>query len=273
MIKEFAYAKINLLLDVEKKRMDGYHDLKMIMIPIELHDVLTFETNEDIVLESNIEIENNSIIKTANQMKEKFDVKSGAKITLNKVIPIGSGLGGGSADIAATIRGLNNLWNLNLENSQMEEIALSLGSDTLFCLYNKPAFVYGRGESMFYVDSPKIESIYLFPSAVNVSTKTVFQNLRISHRKKRFNRVYIHYLNHQYDLFFKKTYNHLLKTTLKCYPELKKQYKAIQRIDSSAFMTGSGSAIYILSFNKNDEPLRAKIINSGLEIIKTKPKT
>jgi 4-diphosphocytidyl-2C-methyl-D-erythritol kinase len=95
----------------------------------------------------------------------------------------------------------------------------------------------------------------------------------VNHSKRRFNRVYINYLNQKYDLFFKKTYNHLLKTTLKCYPELKKQYKAIKRIDTSAFMTGSGSAIYILSFNKNDEPLRDKIINSGLEIIKTRPKT
>ncbi len=272
MIKELAYAKINLLLDVEKKRLDGYHDLKMIMIPIELHDELTFESHDTIVLDSNIDIDDNLVVKTVNLIKEKYNVKNGVKITLKKSIPIGAGLGGGSADVAATIRGLNILWNLNLEDQEMEELALSLGSDTLFCLYNKPAFVYGRGESMFHVDSPKIESIYLFPSKIHVSTKKVFQNHIISHRTRRFNRLYIKYLNHKYDSFFKKTYNHLLKTTLKCYPELKKHYKAIKRIDSSAFMTGSGSTFYILSFHKNDEHLREKFLNSGLEIIKTKPK-
>ncbi|PKK98809.1 MAG: 4-(cytidine 5'-diphospho)-2-C-methyl-D-erythritol kinase [Tenericutes bacterium HGW-Tenericutes-2] len=272
MIKEIAYAKINLLLDVEKKRSDGFHDLKMIMIPIELHDALTFESHQDVVLESNIEIENNSIIHAAKLIKDKYNVKDGVKIILSKSIPIGAGLGGGSADIAATIRGLNILWNLNLEDTEMEDLALSLGSDTLFCLYNKPAFVYGRGENILYIELPKIESIYLFPSAINVSTKKVFQNHRTKHNPRRFNRLFINYLNEKYDLFFKKTYNHLLKTTLKCYPELRKQYKDIKRIDRSAFMTGSGSTFYILSFNKNDEQLREKILNSGLESIKTKPK-
>jgi 4-diphosphocytidyl-2-C-methyl-D-erythritol kinase len=272
MIKELAYAKINLLLDVEKKRDDGFHDLKMIMMPIELHDTLTFENHQEIILESNFDIENNSVIKTVNLIKQKYNVDDGVKIILNKKIPIGAGLGGGSADIAATIRGLNTLWNLNLEFTEMEELALSLGSDTLFCLYNKPAFVYGRGESLLYVETPQIESIYLFPSTINVSTKKVFQNHFVKHHTRRFNRLFINYLNEKYDLFFKKTYNHLLKTTLKCYPELRKHYKVIQRIDKSAFMTGSGSTFYILSFNKNDEQLREKIIKSGLETIKTKPK-
>ncbi|MDO9629146.1 MAG: 4-(cytidine 5'-diphospho)-2-C-methyl-D-erythritol kinase [Acholeplasmataceae bacterium] len=272
MIKEYAYAKINLLLDVEKKREDGFHDLKMILIPIELHDELTFEPSEEISLKSNIEIENNAVIHTANLMKKKYEVKDGARITLQKTIPMGAGLGGGSADIAATIRGLNTLWNLKLENTEMENLALSLGSDTLFCLYNKPAFVYGRGENILYVDVPSIESIYLFPSIINVSTKNVFQKHRVKHNSKRFNRLFINYLNENYDRFFKKTYNHLLKTTVKCYPELKKHYKAVRSINQSAFMTGSGSTFYILSFDKNDEPLREKIRKSGLESIKTKPK-
>ncbi len=272
MISELAYAKINLLLDVEKKRNDGFHDLKMIIIPIELHDVLTFELSDSISLESNIKIDKNLVIETANLMKEKYNVSDGAKITLHKVIPIGAGLGGGSADIAATIRGLNTLWNLNLEKKDIEDLALSLGSDTLFCLYNKPAFVFGRGENMLYIETPAIESIYLFPSVINVSTKEVFHHHHVNHKPKRFNRVFINYLNKKYDIFFKKTYNHLLKTTLKCYPKLIKHYKDIQRIDSSAFMTGSGSTFYILSFSKNDELLVQKIQNSGLEIIKTKPK-
>ena len=272
MINELAYAKINLLLDVEKKRADGFHDLKMIMIPIELHDELTFESNKNIVLNSNINIKNNLVLRTAQFIKEKYSVQSGVKITLTKNIPIGAGLGGGSADVAATIRGLNLLWDLKLEYKEMEELALSLGSDTLFCLYNKPAFVYGRGENMFAIDSPKIESIYLFPSTVHVSTKTVFENHVVNHHPRKFNRLYINFLNQKFRVFFKKTYNHLLKTTLNCYPELKKHYQAIKQIDKRAFMTGSGSTFYILSFQENDEQLREKILNSGLETIKTRPK-
>ncbi|OHE24802.1 MAG: 4-(cytidine 5'-diphospho)-2-C-methyl-D-erythritol kinase, partial [Tenericutes bacterium GWA2_35_7] len=133
MIVEKAYAKINIALDVVRKRKDGYHDLKMIMIPLELHDVITFSHHDkDIILNSEVPIENNAIIKTAKLIKSMFDVKQGAIITLEKHIPIGAGLGGGSADIAATIRGLNQLWELDLSTEKQEEIALKLGSDTLF---------------------------------------------------------------------------------------------------------------------------------------------
>ncbi|PKK96941.1 MAG: hypothetical protein CVV58_03805 [Tenericutes bacterium HGW-Tenericutes-3] len=101
MIKELAHAKINLALDVVKKRKDGYHDLQMIMIPIELHDTLEFKPSAKIELDSNLEIEHNAIIKTAKLMQKRFNIQEGAMIKLDKKIPLGAGLGGGSADIAA----------------------------------------------------------------------------------------------------------------------------------------------------------------------------
>lgn len=113
MIVEYAFAKLNLALDVVRKRNDGFHDLKMIMVPLELSDILTFEESKEIILESNVSIENNAILKTVHLMKEMFNVTDGVKIKLDKRIPIGAGLGGGSADIAATVRGLNQLWNLD----------------------------------------------------------------------------------------------------------------------------------------------------------------
>ncbi len=225
MIKELAYAKINLALDVVGKRSDGYHELKMIMIPINLHDVLTFEKDDFIHLDSNLFIENNAILKTAFKMKEQYHVLSGAHIKLTKNIPIGGGLAGGSADIAATIRGLNQLWELNLSLPNMETIALSLGSDTLFCLHNRPAYVHGRGENILFIKTPPIKSIYLFPSPINVSTKKIFENHQISYHIHRFDRLFKRYVNEKYRSFFKRTYNSLTKTTLTCYPELKESYK------------------------------------------------
>jgi len=273
MIKEIAYAKINLTLDVVGKRPDGYHELKMIMIPISLHDVLTFEKADDVTLESNVYIENNAILKTALIMKDQFHVSAGVHIELTKNIPIGGGLAGGSADIAATIRGLNQLWELNLSLPDLEDLALSLGSDTLFCLHNKPAYVHGRGENLLFIQTPPIESIYLYPSSIGVSTKVVFENHQISYNKHRFDRLFKLYLNEKYKTFFNKTYNALTQTTLKCYPELKKQYKTVKKIVHHAIMSGSGSTFYILSFHENDKKLFDKTVKYGIPFIKTTPKT
>ena len=272
MIKELAYAKINLVLDVVAKRNDGYHALKMMMIPIELHDVLTFENAKEVTLKSNIEIENNAVLKTAFQMKELFHVTGGASIQLTKNIPIGGGLAGGSADIAATIRGLNRLWELNLTLSDLENLALSLGSDTLFCLHNKPAFVHGRGENLLFIKNPPIKSIFLFPSIINVSTKKVFENYKIKHSKHQFDRLFRLYLNENYRLFFKKTYNKLTETTFQCYPQLKNEFKIIKKIGHHAIMSGSGSTFYILSFSDNDKKLLDKMHKYDVHFIKTTPK-
>ncbi|MBE0700208.1 MAG: 4-(cytidine 5'-diphospho)-2-C-methyl-D-erythritol kinase [Acholeplasmataceae bacterium] len=273
MIEEKAHAKINLALDVVRKRKDGFHELKMIMIPVELHDVLRFETHESVFLESNIEIENNAILKATNLMQKTFGIKQGAKITLIKNIPIGAGLGGGSADIAATIRGLNRLWQLNLEMDALEEIAISLGSDTLFCLYERPAFVYGRGEKMLFIERPPIKDIYVFPHQQSVSTKAVFKAHKVTHQAKRFDRLFRLYLNEKYTMFFKSTYNDLAKTTFRVYPEIKKHYKSIRKIDSGAFMSGSGSSMYLLSFSKNIDEMAKKIEKCEILNFKTKPKS
>lgn len=272
MIKEYAYAKINLTLDVVGKRKDGYHDLKMIMIPIELHDEITFEHADEITLKSNIDIKDNSIVKAAYALQQKSGVRAGALITLNKRIPIGAGLAGGSADIAATLRGLSALWQLNLELKDLEDIALSLGSDTLFCLYNRPAYVFGRGEHLLFIHMPPIETIYLFPSKTEVSTGLVFKHHAINHRSKQFDRLFRLLLNDRYQAFFKKAYNHLTVTTLGLYPELKLTYQKIKKISSFALMSGSGATFFIPILKGSKPSLHDKIANLGLETIETKPK-
>ena len=272
MIKEHAYAKINLLLDVYSLRIDLYHELKMIMMPIDLHDVLTFEKDKDISLASNIDILNNAVIRTARLMKEKFNYKNGVKITLEKHIPIGSGLAGGSADIAATIRGLNRLWNLNLTNKDMEEIAIELGSDTLFCLYNKTAYVYGRGDHLLFVETPPIDKIYLFTSDVQASTKTVFEHHQLKMKKHRSHKLFKWYINEKYHKFFKHTYNDLTKTTLSIYPELKKVHQRLDKSNLHYLMSGSGSTFYVAKFHKENKRFDEKLTKIGLNYIETSPK-
>lgn len=272
MLIEKAYAKINLALDVVRKRSDGYHDLKMIMMPLELHDVLTFEEDDKIVLNSNVEIEDNGILKAVNLIKDLYHIEKGVKITLEKNIPIGAGLGGGSADIAATIRGLNNFWQLNLEESALETCALKLGSDTLFCLYNKPAYVYGRGEHLLFISAPPIKDLYIIDPQIHVSTKTVFENHQIIHEPHRFNRLFTTYINERYSEFFKKSYNVLTKTTQKMYEEMLDVGKKVSKVSSLARMSGSGSTFYIPIFKENDQKIAKKISKLPFLVIKTSVK-
>jgi 4-diphosphocytidyl-2-C-methyl-D-erythritol kinase len=273
MIYEKAHAKINLVLDVNRKREDGYHDLKMIMMPIDLHDELTFEKHHEILLSSDIEIKNNAIIKTAYFIKDKYQVKDGVHIILKKRIPIGAGLAGGSADIAATIRGLNQLWNLNLENKELEEIALSLGSDTLFCLYERPAYVYGRGEHIEFLESPMIQHVYLFCPDIHVSTAQVFKHHVIEAHQSRFDQLLDLYKSKSWPTFYQSLYNDLLKTTFMCYPELKSIYQDLKEVDEHIMMSGSGSTFFMVNSNLNIPKMVKKAQKMGVKLIKTSIKT
>lgn len=255
MIKERAHAKLNLALDVLGKREDGYHELRMILVPLELSDELEFTAGEGITLEEDVVIEDNAVLRTAYAMQKAFDVTKGARIKLVKNIPIGSGLGGESADIAATLRGLNRLWELGLELEELEELALSLGSDTLFCLYQRPAYVMGRGEYLLFIDRPPIEGVHLFFNGLDISTKEVFKAHRTRRKTRRFERLFALYLNESYELFFRRTYNDLLKTALTRYPELKKHYIELKRNLGDIMMTGSGSTFFYLDlpFSKQNK--------------------
>lgn len=269
MIYEKAYAKVNLALDVVRKRKDGFHDLKMIMIPLELHDSISFELDDQIKLESNVEIENNGIIKAARLLQDTYQIKQGAWIKLEKNIPIGAGLGGGSADIAATLRGLNQLWKLNLSMRDLEKLALQLGSDTVFCLHNKAAYVYGRGENLLFIAPPPISYFYIVYPDFEVSTKVVFENHKITYDPKRFNHLFTLYINEQMQKFFKKTYNVLTETTLKLYPDTAQLKRSLFGISKLARMSGSGSTFFIPVFNEHEQKFTKKINKLPYKVFKT----
>lgn len=272
MIYEKAHAKINLVLDVDKKRDDGFHDLNMIMIPLDLHDQLTFKLSDEVILSSNIEIKNNVVLKTVCLIKEKYSIEQGVEINLVKHIPVGAGLAGGSADIAATIRGLNQLWNLKLGKKEMEDIALSLGSDTLFCLYEKPAYVYGRGEFIEFLEKPDIENIYLFYPKIEVSTALVFEHHQIN-KSNDFSKLLDYYKNGRWDLFYKNAYNDLIKTTFLCYPQLSIVYEALKNIDPMIQMSGSGSTFFSINSKLNLSKILKNTKKMGIKTLKTGIKT
>lgn len=258
MVVEKAYAKINLGLEVVRKREDSYHDLAMVMTSISLSDELFFqEIDKDvIIIESDamkhIKLEDNLIYKAALTLKDRFGIKKGVKIKVIKNIPEKAGLGGGSADAAATLRGLNNLFNLNLSLDDLAKIAIEIGSDVPFCIYNKTAKVTGKGEVIeFIADVPYLSLILVFPP-FKASTKDVFNSFKIHGRNKgKIDSLIEAIKSRELDDICDNIFNDL---------EYSYFYKEIAKIKSgliasgakTAFMTGSGSTVVGVCINEKD---------------------
>ena len=177
-VVENAYAKINWSLDVLNLRKDGYHALDMIMQCIDLKDILTLEPAAELSLaidgQDMIPDENNLILRAARALCAHTLSKHGARIYLQKNIPIGAGLGGGSSDCAAALRGLNTLWNLGLSLETLTQIGATLGSDVPFLMQRQPARVQGRGEIIRRIRLPDHLPMVVHWPNVKLSTPRVF---------------------------------------------------------------------------------------------------
>ncbi|HDR3889962.1 MULTISPECIES: 4-(cytidine 5'-diphospho)-2-C-methyl-D-erythritol kinase [Bacillus] len=181
-----APAKINLSLDVLGKRQDGYHEVKMIMTTIDLADRLELmELAEDRIeiLSHNRYVpddQRNLAYQAAKLLKEKFNVKKGVSITIEKTIPVAAGLAGGSSDAAATLRGLNKLWDLGLTIKELAELGAEIGSDVSFCVYGGTAIATGRGEKIEHIKTPPSCWVILAKPHIGVSTADVYGNLKLN---------------------------------------------------------------------------------------------
>ncbi len=175
-------AKINLHLEVIGKREDGFHELAMIMQNIDLSDYLEFRINNNglIKLESDCNhlslSSDNLIVKTANLLKKKLNIDFGANIFLRKNIPIGAGLAGGSSNAAATLIGLNKLWDLNLDQETLCSLASTLGSDIPFFINGGIQLCFGRGEILEKLESNFEYGVILLKNPnISVSTSETYK--------------------------------------------------------------------------------------------------
>ncbi len=184
MIKEKAYAKINLGLDVLRRRADGYHEVKMIMQTVDICDDLTFEKSN--VQGVHLMIEgadlpadgDNLICRAAALILEAGTVTEGVRITLQKRIPIAAGMAGGSADAAATLRGLNRLFGLGYSMQELRELGVRLGADIPYCIEGGTMLSEGIGEILTPLSSPPACHLVVVKPDINVSTAFVYGNLK-----------------------------------------------------------------------------------------------
>lgn len=265
-----AYAKINLALDVVRKREDGYHDLEMIMAPITLHDLIYINIiDEGIIIESNSKIvptdEKNIMYKVAKLLIDRFHIKKGIKMYVYKHIPMQAGLAGGSADGAAVIKAMNKLFHLNLSYEQMAEIGKEVGADIPFCIYEKTAFVQGVGEKLDFIDTPFDAMLLLVKPKKGVSTKKAFQSLNLNnvvHQDCRKMKEGI--INQDYKKVIDNLQNTLEIPSVCMVPEIKNIKKQMLKIGfDGALMSGSGSCVFGITRDK-------KVLNKGYEFFKDK---
>lgn len=174
-----APAKINWSLSICGDRPDGYHDLDMLMQSIELSDILTFETSRWLTLDVNGQRlpsgDHNLVIRAANALNDTMGKRFGAHITLKKHIPSRAGLGGGSADCAATLLALNHMWNLHLPLKTLQQIGLSLGADVPFCLQRGLCRAQGVGEILTPRENAPVIPLAMITPGGGLSTPAVFK--------------------------------------------------------------------------------------------------
>lgn len=275
-----AYAKINVYLDVLSKREDGYHEMEMVMLPLELHDVIEIESliglRDSYVTCDHVELQEtkyNLINTTVCKLRDLYHFKQNFNIKVHKEIPISAGLGGGSSNAAATLKAFNHYLKLKLSDEEMNAIGKTIGADVPFCLYNKPALVRGIGEEITPITLNHQYYVLIIKPERGLSTKHVFEKadtIELDHGDV--NAVVNALKKGDDDAFAASMFNSLEKASLLMVPEIQ-DVKDMLKKDGlkMVMMSGSGSAVYALSTDANKmKALHKKYEKAGLEVYLTK---
>ena len=241
----YPNAKINLGLNIESKRSDGYHNISSVFYPIyNCFDILEIvSSNSFLFTSSGISIpgSNNLCTKAYDLLKLKFNIPA-VHIHLHKKIPIGAGLGGGSSDGAFVLKGLNDLFKLNISNKTLKDLALELGADCPFFIENEPKYITGIGDLMENIKLDlSMYEIRLVDSKIHINTKNAYSNIVPKSQKLKLSELIRKPIRLWKDLIT----NDFEQTVFKNYPKLSKVKENLYEkgaIFSS--MTGTGSTIY-----------------------------
>lgn len=242
----FPHAKINIGLQIVKKRTDGYHELNSIFYPVKLYDMLEMIPAQTMEFASSgIEIPGdknaNLILKAYDLIRKDFDI-SPATIHLYKNIPIGAGLGGGSSDASFTLRMMNNLFHLGLSDAEMMDYVRTLGSDCAFFIQDKPQFAVGKGDEFedIALDLSAYQLVLVHPP-VFISTAEAYKDVQPVASRFDLRTLASYPMKDWKDLVF----NDFETGMMKKYPELNAVKSALYECGANyAAMSGSGSTFY-----------------------------
>ena len=279
MLRELARAKVNLTLDILGVRADGYHEVSMIMQTIELADEVTLKKfSGTISLKvdggKNIPTDEKNLAWRAAEEVQKFVGKNlGVAIKLTKKIPAAAGLGGGSADAAAVIRGMNRLYELNLTEDELCEIGARVGSDVPFCIIGGTGLAEGRGEILTHLAPIKKFNVVLAKPRGEISTawsyKTYDENPVSTHIPTQ--EIIAQLASKNYDAAFKNFSNLLEDVAIKKIPAIAEiKNKMLAAGASVALMSGSGPTVFALTEDDaTAEKIAASIDDAQIFLTKT----
>jgi len=253
----FAPAKVNLHLAVKNRRPDGFHDIDSVFLAVNFGDTLYFDAAEgkntvEIVMEglnTPLPTEKNIIFKAVSLFREKTDFSQGLKITVEKRIPMGGGLGGGSSDAAAALLALNKIANLPCRRENLLEMAACLGSDVPFFIYETPAArVSGRGERILPIEAPMLFLVFVSPG-FSSDTSAAYKLFDEKNRISTLPNDDISEILKE-GIFDEKAYSHFTNDFLSVFPEPEKSVynEIIAKLRELgalyANLSGSGSACF-----------------------------
>ena len=254
-----SYGKINLGLDVLRRREDGYHEVRMIMQTVGLYDVLTMKKRKDDKIEMTCNLsflptdERNLVYKAVKLIKDKYHIKEGVEINLSKRIPVAAGMAGGSSNCAAALKGMNQLFDLGLSIDELCEIGVTLGADVPYCIWGGTALSEGIGEKISRVDAMPDCYILIAKPGISVSTVFVYKNLDLPALSKHPDIDGMLECLKEKDLtgICDRLENVLETVTIKEYPIIEKVKKHLMDQGAKgALMSGSGPTIFAIFEDK-----------------------
>ena len=252
-IKLKARAKINLGLDVVRKREDGYHEVRMIMQMINLYDKITMRriTESEIRVTTNLPYlpvnEDNLVYRAAKLLMDEFQVTEGVEIELQKYIPVAAGMAGGSSDAAAVMVGINRIFHLGLTKKQLMERGVKIGADVPFCIMRGTALAEGIGEVLTPLPAMPHCSLVIAKPKIHVSTKFVYGNLKANELKEHpdIDGQVQALREGSLEQLVAKMGNVLETVTVPAYPVIDEIKKTMLKNDAmGAMMSGSGPTVF-----------------------------
>lgn len=273
-IKLKALAKINLGLDVVRRREDGYHEVRMVMQTIHLYDQLFIQKSETpgIQIHSNLSFlpvnENNLVYKAGKLLMDEFDIHTGVSVELNKRIPVAAGMAGGSTDAAAMLYGMNQLFGLKLKRKDLMERGVQIGADVPYCIMRGTALAEGIGEKLSSLPPMVKCPVLIAKPAVSVSTKFVYQNLKLNEQTPHpdIDALITDIRNSDLDNICADMGNVLETVTIPNYPVIAQIKEQMLKSGAKAsMMSGSGPTVFgLFGDEETARRARAEMKASGL---------
>lgn len=268
----YSYAKINLSLEILRRRPDGFHEIASVMQTISLYDILTIAPCPDLQFDCNLPAlvdENNLVWKAALRLQELAGREHGADIFLEKQIPVAAGLGGGSSNAATALLALNKIWGLSLSLEQLEAEAARLGSDVPFFVRGGTALAEGRGERLTVLPAlPRIWLVLLYPTLEMPATKTKELYKMLDYRDftdGSITKVLVRYLQQGQTISHSLFFNGFEKVVYERFPEIDQFRQAMVEAGADhVWVSGSGPTLFTLVEDEaTGQQLEVRLLQQG----------